>query len=180
MTRSSPGREPSQTPIHCKARPRRLAKALSSRPIVGHVRDHDRAARHPLSRTSEPGMAKVRHAAATAHDREQHRGHSVLTEAGTVRDLFDGAEIFWAKAVSSSGSVSFMRIGQRRRRPLVFPGAIACPLRYAMRRPNSPTGSMSATEAPTKFQGRLVGDDRVPSQARLSVSAFIRCTLRGA
>jgi hypothetical protein len=31
-----------------------------------------------------------------------------------------------------------------------------------------------------KFQGRLVGDDRARSQARLSVSAFIRCALRGA
>jgi hypothetical protein len=39
---------------------------------------------------------------------------------------------------------------------------------------------MSATEALTKFQGRLVGDDRVPSQARLSVSAFIRCAFRDA
>src|ERR1700722_8628458 len=39
---------------------------------------------------------------------------------------------------------------------------------------------MSATEALTKFKGLLVGDDRVPSQARLSVSAFIGCALRGA
>jgi hypothetical protein len=38
---------------------------------------------------------------------------------------------------------------------------------------------MSATEALTKFQGRLGGDDRVPSQARLSVSAFIRCAFAG-
>ena len=31
-------------------------------PVVEHVRDHDRSARHPLSRTPELGMVKLRYA----------------------------------------------------------------------------------------------------------------------
>jgi hypothetical protein len=60
-----------------------------------------------------------------------------------------------------------MRVGQRRRRPLVVPGAIACPIRYAMRRPDSPTGQGSKVVSLAMIE--------CPSQVRLSVSAFIRC-----